>query len=186
MKRYISCKGIQARGRIVVREIVPDTILVAAEVISKSTNIRGIYRYLMLLKGEILLVEDVDEDGERLYTNYFMPTFKITDPSEIKINAMRIRKLAKNGVESPIRMTILVNNQTAGVDGLETITIAGDNIIRGIQTLKDRQEVDIKADALGPWTEIETPSLKLEIGKGIRIKKISFSTIELLSTKVLV
>ena len=85
-----------------------------------------------------------------------------------------------------MKMTILVNNQTAGVDGLETITIAGDNIIRGIQTLKDRQEVDIKADALGPWTEIETPSLKLEIGKGIRIKKISFSTIELLSTKVLV
>ena len=44
-------------------------------------------------------------------------------------------------------------------------------MIRGIQTLKDRQEVDLKADSIGPWIDIETTALRFTMGKGILLKE---------------
>jgi hypothetical protein len=186
VKRFISCRGIRARGILTLREVFPNVIFLAAEIISKSINIRGTYRYLFLYPQNVLLAEHRDEEGEKLLYQYIAPTFQTSDLSEIKINAMRIRKLAKNGIEMPIKLTMLVNYQTAGVEGLETVTLTGENIIRGIQTLKDRQEVDLKAEAIGPWIEIETNSLKLEMSKGVKIKKFSSESLGILYEKVLV
>jgi hypothetical protein len=140
---------------------------------------------LVLHNANIILIESVD-DGTKVFENYITPTFGINNPQEIRINAMRIRKLAKNGSETPVKLTLLVNNQTAGVEGLETLTLVGENIIRGIQTLKDRQEVDLKAESIGPWIEIETDSIKLEMAKGLKIKNMKKEALDLLSSKVLV
>lgn len=185
VKRFISSKGIRARGRIEIIELLPNTILVIAEIISKSVNIRGWYRYLILHDANIILVES-KIGGAKIFEDYIISTFKVTNPQEIRINAMRIRKLAKNGTEAPVKLTLLVNNQTAGVDGLETLTLVGENIIRGIQTLKDRQEVDLKAESIGPWIELETKSIKLEMTKGLKIKNMKKEALDLLSSKVLV
>ncbi|MHA2278478.1 MAG: hypothetical protein ACXAC2_22085 [Candidatus Kariarchaeaceae archaeon] len=185
VKKFISSKGIRARGRIEVVELLPNTVLIIAEIISKSINIRGWYRFLVLYDANIILIESVD-DGKKIFENYITPTFGISNPQEIRINAMRIRKLAKNGSETPVKLTLLVNNQTAGVEGLETLTLVGENIIRGIQTLKDRQEVDLKAESIGPWIEIETNSIKLEMAKGLKIKNMKKEALDLLSSKVLV
>ncbi|MFW9928624.1 MAG: hypothetical protein ACFFD1_04470 [Candidatus Thorarchaeota archaeon] len=186
VKKFIACGGIRARGRLETNEVFNNVILIIAEVISKSINIRGWYRYLVMEGAHIVLVEAEKEESLKIFYDYIIPNFKIDNPVEVKINAMRIRKLAKNGTEAPIRLTLLVNNQTAGVEGLETLTLSGDNIIRGIQTLKDRQEVDIKAESIGPWIEIETNSIKLEMSKGIKIKLFNQDALNLLSTKVLV
>lgn len=185
VKKFISSKGIRARGRIEVVEILPKTILIIAEIISKSINIRGWYRFLVLYDANIILTESIDE-GIKVFEKYVTPTFGINNPQEIRINAMRIRKLAKNGTEAPVKLTLLVNNQTAGVEGLETLTLVGENIIRGIQTLKDRQEVDLKAESIGPWIELETNSIKLEMAKGLKIKNIKKEALDLLTSKVLV
>ena len=184
VKKYISCKGIHARGRIKVISIFDGIYLVIAEVISKSINIRGMFRYLLLVHNNIILVEEAGIEGDKLFMDYIVPTFQLTNVSEIRINAMRIRKLAKNNSETPTKLTLLVNNQTAGVDGLETLTLTGENIIRGIQTLKDRQEVDLKAESIGPWIEIETHSIKFEMGKGFKIKKVTPKSFNLIAEAV--
>ena len=185
VKKFITSKGIRARGRVDISEILPNTLLIITEIISKSINIRGWYRFLVLVDDNLVFVESKDESN-KIFQEYIVPTFKVQNPSEIKINAMRIRKLAKNGSEAPVKLTLLVNNQTAGVDGLETLTLTGENIVRGIQTLKDRQEVDLKAESIGPWIEIETKSIKLEMSKGLKIKSMKKEALNLLSSKVLV
>ncbi|OLS25985.1 MAG: hypothetical protein HeimC3_12590 [Candidatus Heimdallarchaeota archaeon LC_3] len=185
VKKFITSKGIRARGRVEIVELLPNTLLIITEIISKSINIRGWYRFLVLHNDNLLFVESKDESN-KIFQEYIVPTFKVVNPTEIRINAMRIRKLAKNGTEAPVKLTLLVNNQTAGVDGLETLTLTGENIVRGIQTLKDRQEVDLKAESIGPWIEIETKSIKLEMSKGLKIKLMKKEALTLLSSKVLI
>ena len=161
---------VRARGTLHIYEIFKDVLLIAPEVISRSATTRGIFR--ILLFGTVALIQvDEDQVSKNFFMEYLLPILDLSeeDIKEIRINAMRIRGLARK--ITPIKLTLLVNNQTAGVDGLEEITLTGRNVIRGIQTLKDRQEVDLKADSIGPWIDIETTSLQFTMGKGIFLKE---------------
>ena len=162
--------NVRARGVFHVREVFENVLLIAPEVISRSATTRGIFRILIF--NNIALIQDEDDHvSKAIFLEYLIPILEVNDSDikEIRINAMRIRGLARKII--PTKLTLLVNNQTAGVDGLEQITLSGQNIIRGIQTLKDRQEVDLKADSIGPWIDIETNSLRFTMGKGIFIKE---------------
>ena len=161
---------VRARGILHIHEILDDVILIAPEVISRSATTRGIFR--IILFGSVALIQvDEDQVSKNFFIEYLLPILDLSDEDikEIRINAMRIRGLARK--ITPTKLTLLVNNQTAGVDGLEEITLTGRNVIRGIQTLKDRQEVDLKADSIGPWIDIETTALRFTMGKGILLKE---------------
>ena len=160
----------RARGTLHILELFDNALLIAPEIISRSATTRGIFR--IVLFNDIALIQDDEEQVSRnFFKEYLLPILDVSeeDIKEIRINAMRIRSLARK--ITPIKLTLLVNNQTAGVDGLEEITLSGHNVIRGIQTLKDRQEVDLKADSIGPWIDIETSSLRFTMGKGILLKE---------------
>ena len=160
--------NVRARGVLHVREVFDNVMLIVPEVISRSATTRGMFRVLIF--DNIALIQDEDEHTSKaIFLEYLIPILDVNDSDikEIRINAMRIRSLARKII--PTKLTLLVNNQTAGVDGLEQITLTGNNIIRGIQTLKDRQEVDLKEDSIGPWIDIETQALRFTMGKGIFI-----------------
>ncbi len=160
----------RARGTLHVLELFEGVLLIAPEVVSRSATTRGIFR-ILLFNDIALIQDDADQVSKNFFKDYLLPILELTEEEikEIRINAMRIRSLARK--ITPIKLTLLVNNQTAGVDGLEQITLSGHNVIRGIQTLKDRQEVDLKADSIGPWIDIETTSLRFTMGKGILLKE---------------
>lgn len=162
--------NVRARGTLHILELFDGALLIAPEVISRSATTRGVFR--IVLFNDIALIQDDEEKvSKNFFKDYLLPILELTEEEikEIRINAMRIRSLARK--ITPIKLTLLVNNQTAGVDGLEQITLTGHNVIRGIQTLKDRQEVDLKADSIGPWIDIETTSLRFTMGKGILLKE---------------
>ena len=160
----------KARGVLHIVEICNNVILIAPEIVSRSASTRGMFRILIFENFAFIQVEE-DNISSKIFTEYFSPVLELEEENikEIRINAMRIRNLAKK--ITPIKLTLLVNNQTAGVDGLEQITLTGKNVLRGIHTLKDRQEVDLKADSIGPWIDIETVNnLRFTMGKGIFFK----------------
>lgn len=159
--------NVRVRGILIVKQLYKNVWVLGAEIISKSNSIRALYRYIII--DQLVLVEE-DENGIcfKIFQDFICPLLKIGKSTEIRVNVMRNRSLAKKGI--PIRLTILVNNQTAGVEGLEQMTLTGDNVIRGIQTLHDRQEVDLKADSIGPWIDVETKDLRYRMGKGIFVK----------------
>jgi hypothetical protein len=161
--------NVRARGVLHILEPFENVLLVAPEVISRSATTRGIFR-ILIFENIVLVQVDEDDISKNIFMEYLSPILELSEEEikEIRINAMRIRNLARK--ITPIKLTLLVNNQTAGVDGLEQITLSGHNVIRGIQTLKDRQEVDLKADSIGPWIDIETATLRFTMGKGILLK----------------
>ena len=160
---------VRARGTLHILELFENVILIAPEVISRSATTRGIFR-IIIFNGIALIQDDEDHISKNFFIEYVLPILDLSEDEikEIRINAMRIRSLARK--ITPTKLTLLVNGQTAGVDGLEQITLTGHNVIRGIQTLKDRQEVDLKADSIGPWIDIETNVLRFTMGKGILLK----------------
>ena len=164
--------NVRARGTLHIRELFDDVILIAPEVISRSATTRGVFR-ILIFNNIALIQDDEDKVTKHIFNDYFLPIVDVSidEIKEIRVNAMRIRGLAKK--ITPTKLTLLVNNQTAGVDGLEQITLTGQDVIRGIQTLKDRQEVDLKANSIGPWIDIETNSLRFTMGKGIYIKEVA-------------
>ena len=169
VKKFVKT-NVKVRGILHVVQLFDDVWLFVCEIISKSTNIRQLYRFIIL--DQIILVEKDEEDiNYNIFEKYICSLLQFEEPKEIRVNVLRNRSLAKKGI--PIRLTLLVNNQTAGVEGLEQITLTGDNVIRGIQTLNDRQEVDLKADSIGPWIEVETNELRYQMGKGIFVKSVS-------------
>ena len=168
---------VRVRGRLNVTELSKNVLLVAPEVVSKSINIRKIFR-IIIFEG-YALVQD-DEVSKKFLHEYIGPIFDLSEENfkEIRINAMKIRKLAQKII--PTKLTLLVNNQTAGVEGLEELTLTGQNVIRGIKTLKDRQEVDLKAESIGPWIELESEDLKFKMGKGIFLKNQNEKSFEII------
>lgn len=174
--------NVRARGILHIQEIFEGVVLIAPEVISRSATTRGVYR-IILFSNIALIQVDEEQVSKTFFMEYLLPILEVTDEEakEIRINAMRIRGLARK--ITPTSLTLLVNNQTAGVDGLEKITLSGQNVIRGIQTLKDRQEVDLKADSIGPWIDIETTSLRFTMGKGILlVDGVSIDVIDIIKT----
>lgn len=169
VKSFIKSNA-KVRGLIHSLEVSDDVILIAPEVISRSINSKFIFR-IIVFDNHALVQEDVDKVSLKLFLNFLCPIFDIkpdnSNVKEIRINAMKIRKLSKH--ITPVRLTLLVNNQTAGVEGLEQLTLTGDNVIRGIKTLADRQEVDLKADSIGPWIDLASESLQFTMGKGIKL-----------------
>ncbi len=158
--------NVRARGTLLIQELFNDVILIAPEVISRSATTRGVFR-IIIFDNIALIQDDEEQVSKNFFLEYLLPILDLSDEEikEIRINAMRIRSLARK--ITPTSLTLLVNNQTAGVDGLEKITLSGQNVIRGIQTLKDRQEVDLKADSIGPWIDIETKTIRFTMGKGV-------------------
>ena len=171
--------NVKVRGILHVSELSKDVILIAPEIISKSAKYRKIFR--IIIHGKFALSQiDKNSYTQNIFLDYICPLFNIQSDQvkEIRINAMKIRKLSK--IVTPTMLTLLVNFQTAGVQGLEHLTLTGDNVIRGIKTLYDRQEVDLKADSIGPWIDIESDKIRFTMGKGIILKDTSEKSIEIL------
>ena len=161
--------NVRVRGILHISEVSTNVLLVAPEVISKSINQRSIFR-ILIIDNYALVQDDEGEISKKFLFEYIAPIFDLSQDNfkEIRINAMKIRKLARN--ITPTRLTLLVNNQTAGVEGLEQLTLTGQDVMRGIRTLKDRQEVDLKAESIGPWIELESDDISFKMGKGIYLK----------------
>jgi len=101
--------NVRVRGRLNVTELSKNVLLVAPEVISKSINNRKIFR-IIIIEG-YALVQD-DEVSKNFLHDFIGPIFDLTPENfkEIRINAMKIRKLARHII--PTKLTLLVNNQT--------------------------------------------------------------------------
>lgn len=168
VRSFIKCKT-RVRGEQSCFELAKGVFLVAFSVRSKSPKLRNIFR-IVVTKSFALIQNDQEGVSKRLFSELILPKFNLKESKEIRVNAMKIRKLIK--IVTPTRLTLKVNFENAGVEGLESLILTGSNVIRGIQTLKDRQEVDLKADSIGTMVELESENLCFVIGKGLLLKQV--------------
>ena len=91
------------------------------------------------------------------------------DAKEVKINALLLRKYASN--EKITQLTISTPHEIAGFSGLDKIVFRGEDVMLGLLGLKRRHDANVDAiTRVGPFTELDSPFLKLAAGKGVQFK----------------
>ena len=89
--------------------------------------------------------------------------------SEVKVNALFLRKYTTQ--ETITKLVISTPQEIAGFAGLDVIEFRGPNVVIGLSGLKRRHDANVDViTRVGPFTEIESESINLICGKGLKIK----------------
>jgi hypothetical protein len=89
---------------------------------------------------------------------------------EVKVNALLLRKYATK--ETINKLGISTPQEIAGFAGLDVIEFRGPNVMLGLSGLKRRHDANVDViTRVGPFTEIESETLRLVCSKGAQIRK---------------
>jgi hypothetical protein len=156
-------------GHIQAFKLTEESILTTIEFRSRSPYYRSIYRGIGLPKQRIMLIENKDQ-AMNLFENLVIPNL-YADLKKIPVTARMIRKVTHT-LEAK-RLQFEISTQTSGVKGLHSITLQGENVLTGIDSVKSRHELEFFFDELGPWTSVGTQFFALTIRRGIDILQVS-------------
>ncbi|MFQ5979493.1 MAG: hypothetical protein ACE5OZ_15305 [Candidatus Heimdallarchaeota archaeon] len=167
-KEYYPNPKAAVRGKLHSFEINPDIFLIVAEFSSPSSLLRSFRRFAITPKLNLLLAEH-DSLARKLLTNLIQPTLKL-ELNNLAINSMVIRDISKDW---PLisGLTSLVTTETAGVEGLETVSISGENVLLGAEELKSAKEMISSLMSIGPWVGIRTENFSLNIYEGLKFQR---------------
>ncbi|MBY9001670.1 MAG: hypothetical protein KGD64_12200 [Candidatus Heimdallarchaeota archaeon] len=88
---------------------------------------------------------------------------------KVKINALLLRKYSTQ--ETITKLVISTPQEIAGFSGLDVIEFKGPNVVIGLSGLKRRHDANVDViTRVGPFTEIESATVNLICGKGMKIK----------------
>ncbi|MHA1419027.1 MAG: hypothetical protein ACTSVO_01490 [Candidatus Heimdallarchaeaceae archaeon] len=89
--------------------------------------------------------------------------------TEVKVNALLLRKSTTQEIIT--KLVISTPQEIAGFSGLDVIEFKGPNVVIGLSGLKRRHDANVDViTRVGPFTEIESETMNLICGKGIKIK----------------
>ncbi len=107
------------------------------------------------------------DENHKTLTKVFSSTFE--NVSEVKINALFLRKYTTQ--ETITKLVISTPQEIAGFSGLDVIEFKGPNVVIGLSGLKRRHDANVDViTRVGPFTEIESETINLICGKGLKIK----------------
>ncbi|MCK5304440.1 MAG: hypothetical protein KAJ72_04260 [Candidatus Heimdallarchaeota archaeon] len=107
------------------------------------------------------------DKSHKILTEALSSTFE--NVSEVKINALFLRKYTTQ--ETITKLVISTPQEIAGFAGLDVIEFRGPNVVIGLSGLKRRHDANVDViTRVGPFTEIESESINLICGKGLKIK----------------
>jgi hypothetical protein len=107
------------------------------------------------------------DDSHKILIKALSLTFE--NVSEVKINALFLRKYTAQ--ETITKLVISTPQEIAGFAGLDVIEFRGPDVVIGLSGLKRRHDANVDViTRVGPFTEIESESINLICGKGIKVK----------------
>ena len=110
------------------------------------------------------------DESHKILTKALSTTFE--NVSEVKINALFLRKYTTQ--ETITKLVISTPQEIAGFAGLDVIEFKGSDVAIGLSGLKRRHDANVDViTRVGPFTEIESESINLICGKGLKIKNYS-------------
>lgn len=134
---YINTGSVAVRGRIHALALPEDLILFVIEFSSRSAYYRQFYRYLI---GDSFFLMEQKEDALNLFQELIQPLLIAFDFEPNPISPKHFERTLQLGL--PVLEIDLEINDPA-VPNLSTLSLTGDNLIRGVKTLRSRQEVDV-------------------------------------------
>jgi len=178
VSKYLDKNHTKIRGSFSISELGEHAIFILLEFSSRSAAHRQKFRFIYVPSSKIILIEPKNLALE-LVKNEILPHIS-KEPDKIthkRPNARLIRNLAKPSDDSrpPIVLNYLkikVSLETSGIEGLSQITIHGDDVIRGAETLEQRHEISLKFMNSGPWIGAGTKDFRFEVRKGLQIHRL--------------
>ena len=167
-ERYFPNPRISVNGFIYSLEIDPGIFLIVVDFSSRSSLLRTFCRFVLFTKLKLFLVESNPLSREILIS-LIQPALGLNLQNP-PINSMTIRAISQNWSRI-LGLTFLVTTETAGVEGLETVSIAGKDVLPGSDELKTHRKMDNSILSLGPWVGIKTDSFSLNIYEGLKINR---------------
>ncbi len=178
------------KGKLSVIGLTEYALFILVRFSTKLPLFRRTFRYIFLPFAKTVLVEP-QSLALNILKNEVLPMIT-KDPNDIsfqKPTARLIKTLAKSTSDkqtaTPIVLTYLkirISLETSGIEGLNQITIQGDDVIRGAETLEQRHEISLKFMNSGPWIGAGTKDFKVEVGKGFQLKTLEMESLKNLST----
>ncbi len=109
----------------------------------------------------------IKDDSHKILIKALSLTFE--NVSEVKINALFLRKYTTQ--ETITKLVISTPQEIAGFAGLDVIEFRGPDVVIGLSGLKRRHDANVDViTRVGPFTEIESETINLICGKGIKVK----------------
>ncbi len=165
---------VDVTGYLHVFALSKNIYLLAIEFSSRSDRYRNEFHYLLIPNKNLLFVEQ-KENSMHFFEEVWNKILSLK-LKEQKIRPVVIRQAVdKVGNANDERINLLritLSQVISGFRGLTGITLAGDDVLAGLHGMKVRHDLDIDFSDLGPWTEVQTNTLHLIAGKGIKIKGI--------------
>ncbi len=188
VQKYLPRDHTKVKGIFSILELSEHAIMIYIEFSSRTLDLRRTFRYIYFPTARKILVEP-NELAIEVLNNEILP-FITKEPNNLvkkPVRARIIKNLTKKTDESEeiivlTDLTIKVSLETSGIEGLNKISIQGDDVIRGAETLEQRHEISLKFMNSGPWIGAGTKDFKLEIGKGIQIHQLEEFSLKKVAT----
>lgn len=175
---YYVLKGKETSDYYHIMDIA-EFYFVTLECRSRSPSLRGEFRFIISKESDYFFLEKKKFVKDKFieFTEYLSVNL---DYAQERIKALLIRRIVKEGhvlTNLKVKLTL----ETTGIEGLSLISIEGENVLRGLETLKDRQEKSLDFVVSGPWIGAGTKDFHLEVAKGLKLSSVSLTTLQAIS-----
>ncbi len=134
---YVNIGAISVKGRIRAIELAENFTLIVIEFSSRSSYYRRFYRYLI---GPTTFFVEEKEGAISLFQELVQPLLIVFDYGEYSVLSEHFERTFQTGY--PV-VEIEFEIADEKVEHLNRIKLTGDNLARGVKTLRSRQEVDV-------------------------------------------
>ncbi|MFQ5818848.1 MAG: hypothetical protein ACE5I5_02570 [Candidatus Heimdallarchaeota archaeon] len=165
---------VDVSGFLHVFTLSKNIYLLAVEFSSRSDRYRNEFHYLLIPNKKLLFVEQ-KENSMHFFEEVWNKTLSLKlkeQPIRPVVIRRAVQKFGNINDERINLLRITLSQVISGFRGLTGITLAGDDVLAGLQGMKVRHDLDINFSDLGPWTEVHMNTFHLIAGKGIKMKGI--------------
>jgi len=171
---YLHSGSISVRGRLHALALPESCILLVIEFSSRSPYYRRFYRYIV---GPSFFLVEENEGAMDLFQELLQPLLILFDFEPNQISSKQFKRIFQ-GDFTVLEIELEVDE--SAVPGLSRISLTGDNLVRGVRTLRSRQEVDVMKMA-SRILSVKIPDLTISL-HGITMKTMTPAVLRALST----
>ncbi len=177
-KEYFPNPRVPINGKLHSYEIEAGIFLLIADFSSRSSLLRTFRRFILIPELNFIFSEH-DELGQKVLLTLVQKALGVI-VENLPFNSMVIRSISKDC--SIVKgLTFLVTTETAGVEGLETVSVLGSDVIPGAEELKVSKEMGTSVLSLGPWIGVKSENFEVDIYNGLHFKRFKLEDLKIIA-----
>ena len=162
----------------IVLEFVDEPFLVEIENAFSYQLIKPISRHSSILdKAKKMIYIEASDGTNSLKAKNFESFATIlqkvlkTSLKRVRVRPYELKEIADNSKENLKKVVFVCPREISGIEGVDRITVEGDDVVAGLKDIASRHEVNI--EKVGAWAEISSANDEFLLSLDGKIKKLS-------------